>query len=201
MIWKLKNIQKETEHRFLNFYTFTYEVQKDGETLSYPYFIASRREENQLLAKTGDFKRPDGVLIAVYDEKNESLLLIEEFRPGINATVVEFPAGLLDEGDKDEHEAAYREAVEEAGVELYDIELLCRASPTSAGLSDEMVSVVLGKVKGLTSTHLEKFEDIQARFIPLSEIPSLLEDQNLVIALNVRLCLLYLLERYGRKDS
>lgn len=200
MRWLLKDIRKETDHRFLNFFTFTYSVEKDGEESLYPYFLASRHEQESLIARTANFRRPDGVLMAVIQEEPApSILLIEQFRPPLNARVIEFPAGLLEDSDSNEIEAAKRECVEEAGVVIDDVRLLCPASPTSSGLSDEMVSIVEGRVAHLTQRHLERFEDIQARFVPLTEIPARLDDPNLLIAVNVRLTLLYLLERYRKE--
>ena len=198
MIWKLKNVTQETNHRFLNFFTYTYEVNKQGQVSDYPYFVASRHKKEDLNAVTRSYKRPDGVLMMVIKEGDEpSLLMIEQFRPPMNTTILEVPAGLLEESDLNELSAAKRECVEEAGVELVDVELLCPASPTSAGLSDELVSVVIGKAGKLTSTALERFEDIKARFVPLTDLRAILADPNIVIALNVRLLVLYVLARYG----
>jgi len=200
MNWTLKTITQETHHKFLNFFTYSFVVEKEGETADYPYYVSSRHNKDELLALTHRFSRPDGVLIAAIKEGDEpSVLIIEEFRPPLNAKVIEFPAGLLEPTDENETVAAMRESIEEAGVELCDVTLLCPPSPTSAGLSDEMISVVYGKVKRLTDTHLEKFEDIHARFLPIRDIPALLADPNALIAINARLCLLYIQELFRNK--
>ena len=156
--------------------------------------------KEDLLVQTKDYGRPDGVLIVALkeDEAGPSVLMIEQFRPSAGAFVLEFPAGLLDASDRSFTETAVREAKEETGVDLVDVKLLCPPSPTSIGLSDEMLAVVEGKVAAISSTHLEKFEDIHARFVPLSEARALLNDPHRLIALNVRLCLEILLERYGK---
>ena len=195
MDWKLIKIDQETDHRFLNFYTFHYRVQDTD----YPYFVASRHKKDDLFVSTKNRERPDGVLIlAIKEEPVPSVLMVEQFRPPVNSYVWEFPAGLMEPSDSDLVETAKRESIEEAGVYLRDIRLLCPPSPTSVGLSDELLAVVEGKVDSLTQTHLERFEDIRARFVPLDEIRSMLEDKEHLIALNVRLCLLMLLERYGK---
>lgn len=200
MLWKLKCVNKETDHKFLNFYTYMYEVEKEGEKTDYPYFVASRHDAGDVIAKSRNYARPDGVLMMVINDQEEpSVLLIRQFRPPMNATIIEFPAGLLEETDEDELAAAKRESVEEAGVEIIDAKVIAPSSPTSSGLSDELVSIVEARVGGLTATHLERFEDIQARFVPLKDIPAMLEDPELIIALNVRLCLMYALEKYLRK--
>lgn len=201
MEWKLKSIDKETNHRFLNFYVLHYAVRREGKESDYPYFLASRKEMDDLLVSKKGALRPDGVLIlAVTEEKDPAVLLIEEFRPALNRYILAVPAGLMDEGDKDETVTAYREAKEEAGVLLKDLRLLCPASPTSAGLSDELVAVVTGTIASKDTTHLEPFEDIRAKLYPIKDLPALLQDEKAFIALNVRLSLLYLYERhYGGK--
>ena len=79
MIWKLKNVTQETNHRFLNFFTYTYEVNKQGQVSDYPYFVASRHKKEDLVAVTRSYKRPDGVLMMVIKEGDEpSLLMIEQ---------------------------------------------------------------------------------------------------------------------------
>ena len=99
MNWTLRSIKQETHHRFLNFFVFHYDVEKDGETMDYPYFLASRNSEEKLEAKTKK-GLADGVIVcALTDEEEPSLLLIEVLRPPLNAYVVEFPAGLTGEED------------------------------------------------------------------------------------------------------
>lgn len=197
MDWKLTSVVRETDHRFLNFFTFHYEVSRDGKSVDYPYFVASRHSDDALLARTKDYSRPDGVLICAIREENEpELLIIEEFRPPLNRIVIGLPAGLLDPTDKDIAEAAAREAIEETGVYLKDVRLICPPSPTSSGLSDETVAIVEGRVSGLTETHLERFEDIRGRFIPIRELPAFLASRDNFIAINARLCMMMLAERY-----
>ena len=191
MKWTLKRIEKETDHRFLNFYTFTFDVEQDGEHHDHPYYVASRHEEKDLTAVTKSYARPDGVRIIAFKRKPvPSLLVIEEFRPPLNAYVTNLPAGLLDESDENVETAAIRETLEETGAKLENVRLLCPSSPTSAGLSDELLSIVVGEVNEVFESRLEEFEDIHARFVPLSEIPDLLNDPNRLIALDARLCMM-----------
>lgn len=197
MNWKLASIQKDTEHRFLNLYTLHYEV--NGKP--YSYFVASRHENMaDLRANNKEYRRSDGVLIVAYREGKEEkeILLVKVFRPALNAKCLEFPAGLLDIEDSDELEAAKREAKEETGVTLSHLELLMPSSPTSSGLSDEEVAVVMGEVTSQGEKSLEEFEDIDGGFYPLSKVKELLEDKDALIAANVRLICLLLLERWGK---
>lgn len=198
MEWKLINIKQETNHKFLNYFTLTYEVYIGKEKKTYDYFLASRHNINDLLAKTKNYKKIDGVVIALYfiDENNDiSVLLTKQFRPALGRYVTSFPAGLIDENE-DILKAAKREAKEEAGVEIEDLSLLAKASPTSSGLSDETNAVVLGKIKSFNKTNLEEFEDINTQLVKLKDIDEILNNEDYFVAMNVRLILLYLKEKF-----
>lgn len=201
MEWKLISIDQETNHPFLNYFTLHYEVTKDGKTLPYSYFLASRRSKDELRAKVQEYRRPDGVMMALYridpDTKEVSVLLTRQFRPAIGSYVTSFPAGLLDPKDNDEFEAAKREAEEEVGIIIDDIERLSPAAPTSSGLSDEMCAFVMAKVVGTTKEHLEDFEDISHRFVTLKELKKLLDDPKEFFPLTIRLVCLILLARFA----
>ena len=201
MKWTLIDIIKETDHPFLNFYTLKYEIIDDqGNIKPYSYFMCSRHNKDELYALTKN-KRPDGVLIPCYyeDEKGNIFLLItEQFRPALNRMVTSMPAGLLDEGD-DLFSAAKREAEEEGGVIIDDLELLCPLSPTSSGLSDEVNAVVLGRIVGFSHNHLEEFEDIKVKLIPIEQVKEMLEDDRYFFAMNIRLLAKYLLLRFSKR--
>lgn len=201
MEWKLVSIDQETNHRFLNYFTLHYEVKDNGVTKPYSYFLASRKTKEELRAKVKEYSRPDGVLLALYkideDTKEVSVLLTRQFRPAIGAFLTSFPAGLLDPEDKDDVEAAKREATEEVGYLIDDIERLAPASPTSSGLSDEMCSFLMARVVGNSKQHLEDFEDITHRFVSLTELKKLLDDPKEFFPLNIRLVCLLLLQRFA----
>ena len=201
MEWKLVSIDQETNHPFLNFFTLHYEVENNGVSKPYSYYLVSRRSKDELRAKIKDYSHPDGVIMGLYkideDTKEVSVLLTRQFRPAIGSYVTSFPAGLLDRNDTDAIEAAKREALEEAGVIIDDAEILAPASPTSTGLSDEMCAFVLARVVGKAKTNLEDFEDITSSFVSLKELERRLNDPKEFLPLNVRLVCLILLKRFG----
>ncbi|MBQ7249999.1 MAG: NUDIX hydrolase [Bacilli bacterium] len=195
MDWTLRRIEKETDHRFLNFFVFHYEVEKEGKVTDYPYFLASRREKDDLQALTKK-GLADGVIVcALTEEEDPSLLLIEVFRPALNDYVVEFPAGLT-EGDASPLDTAVRETLEETGFVLKDVRLLCPPSPTSSGLSDELVAVVEGRIDAQSIRHLEDYEDISYRLVKLSKVKDYFGTCGHMVALNVRLLVERLLEKH-----
>lgn len=199
MIWTVKDIIQETDHPYLNFFTFVFAVQgEDGQEKEYRYFVASRNDKEHLRIKTQDYHRPDGVVMALYRKRDGhiDMLMTKQFRPALGRHLISFPAGLL-EKDDDVISAAKREAQEEGGVIIDHVELLAPSSPTSSGLSDEMVSVVLGEIVDYADRHLEAFEDIATEYVDLADVPALLSDEKKTVPLNVRLVLLYLRERFG----
>lgn len=203
MKWTLKEVRKETEHPFLNFYTLTYDVEDENGHHDYSYFMASRHDAESLLARTGDTSRPDGVLIPLYyiDPKDGSIsfMMTRQFRPAVGKYVTSMPAGLLDPEDNDLFTCVKREALEEAGAIVDDIEILCPAAPTSSGLSDELDAVCLARITGFAHNELEAFEDISSALKSREEVETMLQDpEHYFIPLNIRMILLYLLERFPK---
>jgi ADP-ribose pyrophosphatase len=85
----------------------------------------------------------ESVMIVAITAKGE-IVLVEEFRPSVNAPVISLPAGLAgDEGPEDTAQAAERELREETGYAVPSLEPIGRG-PGSAGASSEMVTFFLG---------------------------------------------------------
>lgn len=203
MKWKLKNVIKETDHPFLNFYTLDYDVEKKDGHHDYHYYMASRREKDQILPLTHS-RRPDGVLIPLYyvdqDNGKVSIVITYQFRPPIGGYVNSCVAGLLDPDDKDVFEAARREAKEEIGADITDLEVISPGGPVSSGLSDETNACVLARITGFESRKLEEFEDISYKLVPLEEAVKLLDDPKMYFPLQIRLIIMYLSLRFNKKD-
>jgi len=73
------------------------------------------------------------------------IVLVEEFRPPMNAPVVSLPAGLVgDEGPEDPSEAARRELAEETGHAAERLVRIGRG-PGSAGQSSETITFFLAE--------------------------------------------------------
>lgn len=86
----------------------------------------------------------ESVMIVALTEDGR-VVLVEEFRPSVDAPVISPPAGLVgDEGPEEAVGAARRELAEETGYEAASFELLARG-PGSAGQSSEMVTFFLAR--------------------------------------------------------
>jgi ADP-ribose pyrophosphatase len=90
--------------------------------------------------------------VAVVAETDDGeLILTEQFRKPLNARVIDFPAGLVGdgEGSSDPEETAKRELEEETGYTCDSVELIAKG-PTSPGITSEIVSVY--RARGVRKT-------------------------------------------------
>jgi len=111
------------------------------------------------------------VLIPVTNEGE--IVLVEQLRRPVKARVIELPAGLVgDHVDPDESiiEAAGRELEEETGFLASELELLMEC-PSSAGMTDEIISFVMARgLKRIGPGGGDDSEDIEVHIIALAEV-------------------------------
>ena len=94
----------------------------------------------------GSFERevvahPDAVAIVALDERGR-VALVRQYRQPIGTTLLELPAGTLDDPDEDPVAAAHRELAEETGLAAETLVPLGTIL-NSAGWSDERTSLFL----------------------------------------------------------
>ena len=83
------------------------------------------------------------VAIVIFDEE-DNILLIQNRRYTVGRLEWEVPAGRIEYGESNEA-AAKREAIEEAGCELADLQYLCSYNPSN-GMSDSLIHCFAAKV-------------------------------------------------------
>lgn len=122
-----------------------------------------------------------GVVGIVAVSPEGKLILTQQYRPPVDAQVIELPAGLAGDiaGAEDEaHEtSAIRELLEETGYRAAAMRPLC-TSPSSAGLTDETITLFLAS--GLVREHDgggDEHENIEVHEVPLADVPAWLEQK------------------------
>ena len=140
------------------------------------------------------------VIIAVDESGGDGahLVLVEQFRVPVNASVIELPAGLVGDVAGSEEEAmetaARREMIEETGYQVAELTPLYEGA-ASAGLSNEHISLFLAR--GLTKVGPgggDESEDIRVHEVPCGELAGWLDArrrEGKVIDIKVYLALPY----------
>jgi ADP-ribose pyrophosphatase len=91
------------------------------------------------------FERGNAVAVLLHDPVADTVLLVEQFRPGAalrnanDAWMVEIVAGIVEKGESNE-QVAKREAMEEAGCQITEVNHMLDYYP-SAGGSTEIISL------------------------------------------------------------
>jgi len=123
----------------------------------------------------------DAVAIAPiirHPSKPPSTLIILQYRPPVEGTCVEFPAGLIDEGESPE-QAAIRELKEETGYEgkVIDCSPTVVSDPGLTTANMQMVTMEVNLKEGdkEPEQHLDEGEFIERRIVPLTELYSTLQ--------------------------
>ncbi|WP_242219066.1 NUDIX domain-containing protein [Bacillus cereus group sp. BfR-BA-01380] len=123
-------------------------------------------------------KHPGAVaIIAITDD--EKIVLVEQYRKAMEKTLVEIPAGKLEQGEKPEV-TAIRELEEETGYICEKMELIT-SFYTSPGFADEIVYVYVatGLKKKENKAALDEDEFVELMEVSLEEALQLIKEQRI----------------------
>ncbi len=126
-------------------------------------------------------KNLTGIVGIVPLTEDGRIVLCEQYRPPVDANVIEIPAGLVgdkpDDADETMESAARRELLEETGYEAEKYEFLFDG-PSSPGVTDEVVTFLLAT--GLKKTGPgggDGSEDIIVHEVPVAGLLDWLDGQ------------------------
>jgi len=105
---------------------------------------------------------------------NDNILLIKQYRIPIDSYIIEFPAGLIEDGEEI-GSAALRELEEETGYKGEIVEI-SSSLPTSPGLTSEEIYFIIVKITGSGNKNLEEVEDIENLIIPTKDLKNRLKE-------------------------
>nr|WP_300786498.1 NUDIX hydrolase [uncultured Acetatifactor sp.] len=166
---ELMKFEKVRDGKYLKNYELTYRNKAGREK---KYEMVSRRE----LAGIEDVGgKPSGVsIVATYGDR---MLLLHEFRMGVNRTIYNLCAGMLEPGESIE-ECVARELYEETGLKVRKIKKILPPSFAAVAISDTTTYIAFVEAEGDFEDHTSENEQIEARFYTKEEIKRLLETES-----------------------
>lgn len=169
---EIVSFQKITNSSHLNIFEIAY---KDAKGRPRTWRIASRNDPPR--AVSGEFARPDAVVIVPHHTDTGRLVIIREFRGPLADYQYGFPAGLVD-GDESVTEAARRELYEETGLALTQLHRVSPPIYSSSGMTDESVCMVYADCTGTPSNSANTAsEDIEALLVSPDDAARLCSDE------------------------
>ena len=165
---KIVKLEKKASGRYLKSYELTYLNKANKEK---KYEIVSMQELEDINALG---KEPSGVSIIATTE--DKLLLLHEFRMGVNKMIYNLCAGML-EPDETIEECIERELYEETGLSIKRIIKLLPPSYAAVSITDTTTYIAFVEVTGEISDHSSDNEQIEAAFYSKDEIVKLLETE------------------------
>ncbi len=120
-----------------------------------------------------------GIVIIVAMTDDQKLLFVRQYRAPVNSDVIEFPAGLVNDGcsqcEETAAEAAKRELLEETGYEAGEL-IQVFSGPGGAGASSDILTFFLArKIHKVSDGGGDESERITAYEIPLLEVEAWLK--------------------------
>lgn len=169
---KFQGIKKVLDGKFIHRYDITYET-KNGQKKVYEMISRNNAvtSHEDLIAH-----KPDAVVLIMHDESGDKILLNREFRLATGEWVYNFPAGLIDPGEKPE-ESAKRELWEETGLALVSVDDIIPLSYSAVGFSNETNVCVVGKASGTFRESTSDVEEIEPGWYTKSEVKELIASQ------------------------
>lgn len=165
---ELLKLEKIKDGRYLKNYELTYRNKAGKEK---KYEIVSRSE---IAGPEAIGKRVSGVSIVAYHE--DKMLLLREFRMGVNRFVYNLCAGMLEEGESLE-ECIQRELYEETGLSVEKIRVVLPPSFAAVAFSDVKTQIAFVEVDGAFEDHTSENEQITAGFYTKEQVRELLETE------------------------
>jgi ADP-ribose pyrophosphatase len=124
--------------------------------------------------------------------RDEHVVLVRQYRPGIDSVCIEIPGGMVDEGEEP-LVAAKRELVEETGYTAREWRPLGVVAPNPAIQNNRLHSFLALDAEATHAMHLDGNEVLALDVLPLAEVQDLLRsgriDHALVLAAFAHLAL------------
>ncbi|MCR4690182.1 MAG: NUDIX hydrolase [Lachnospiraceae bacterium] len=166
---ELLKMEKVRDSRYLKNYELTYKNKAGKEKV---FEIVSHR----------DLKDPSMLGssvsgLSIIAHKGDEMLLLREFRMGVNRYIYNLCAGMMAKGESAE-ECIRRELYEETGLSLKKLETILPPAFPAVAISDIANRVAFAEVEGeISDEHTSANEDIHAAFYSVPQLKKMLETE------------------------
>ena len=161
-------MEKVKDGRYLKNYELTYENKAGKEKR---YEIVSRKELGSV-EEIGNHVSGVGIVAT----SNDKLLLLREFRMGVNKYIYNLCAGMI-EGSESLEDCIRRELYEETGLSVKKINEILPPSYSAVAISDVKTHIAFVEVEGAFEDHSSDNELIEAGFYTRDQVAELLHTQ------------------------
>lgn len=168
---KCVDFQKTKDGKFLKNYEITY-VNKSGKEKRYEMVSRNHLDD---VGQIGN--KPSGVSIIATTKDHSKLLLLKEFRMGVNRFVINLCAGMIEENEEIEA-CISRELYEETGLHVEKIIKILKPSFAAVAISDVTTYIAFVEVSGQIEDHTSENEIIEAKLYTKQEVSELLETES-----------------------
>ena len=165
-IWNRNRSEKIADCR-------VFEVRKD--------FCTRENSDNE--AAFFVIESPDWVNVIALTKARE-VVLIEQFRHGVEEIILEIPGGMIDGGEKPEF-AAKRELTEETGYSSDNWVYLGKSFPNPAIQNNTIHHYLALDCEKTGETEFDEHESVITKIVPLAECDKLIADEKITHALAV----------------
>lgn len=128
---------------------------------------------------------------------NGEVVLIEQFRHGIEAMTLEIPGGMVDERE-DPQTAATRELIEETGYKPREVVFLGKSHPNPATHDNWVYHYLALGCEKVQETAFDTTESIATSLVPLAEVDDLIANEKITHSLVVAAFYRYLLYNHKK---
>lgn len=165
---KFLKLEKVRSGTYLNGYELVYE-NKAGIEKHYEIVSFSKLKEPEDIGQ-----KVNGVSIVAF--KKDTILLLKEFRMGVNRYIYNLCAGML-EKDETIEECIARELYEETGLKAERIVKILPPSFAAVSISDTLTQIAFVEVSGELSDNTSPNEEITPAFYTKEETAHLLKTE------------------------
>lgn len=177
--------------------------EKTGSESLHNYRVFTTRQDRRISPRTGHehtfyiIESNDWVNIVPITADGK-VIMIRQFRHGLEDITLEVPGGIVDEGE-DPLDSAVRELLEETGYAGDEVVKTGFVAPNPALFNNTCHSYLAKNVRLVAEPHFDGSEDISIEEIDLADVPRLIRAGKIIHALTVNA--FYFLDLYQRSQQ